>query len=195
LAMHLYQDDNQGYFPPRSNNNRWPSRLFESYQNLKVLVCPNDVLTPATGAGNPANFPADAAPRSYIINGWNDFMKGKLSSADMDLYMAGTYLGSFKEGQIPHPSDTVLFGEKMSSSTHYYMDLLEPESNGAVGNDLFELDRSRHGGKDAQNSGTGGSNYAFMDGSVRYVKYGSILWPINLWAVSDAARTEYAVNQ
>jgi prepilin-type N-terminal cleavage/methylation domain-containing protein/prepilin-type processing-associated H-X9-DG protein len=195
LAMRLYEDDNEGYFPPRSNNNRWPSRIYNNYQNLKLLVCPNDGPNPATWGGDPENHPADAAPRSYIINGWNDYMKGKLSSADMDSFMAGTYPGSFKDTQIPHQSETVLFGEKMTTSPHYYMDLLELESNGAVGNDLFELDRSRHGGKDAQNSGTGGSNYAFADGSVRYIKYGNILWPINLWAVSEAARTQYAVNQ
>ena len=74
------------------------------------------------------------------------------------------------------------------------MDLLEPEDNGAVGNDLFELNRSRHGGAGLKNSGTGGSNYAFVDGSVRFVKYGSILWPINLWAVTDSGRTTYAVK-
>ena len=195
LAMRLYEDDNQGYFPPRSDTYRWPSRLYNNYQNVKLLVCPNDVRSPATGGSDPENYPADTAPRSYIVNGFNDYMNSKLSAADMTLFMAGAYPGSLKDSQILRVSDTVLFGEKMSSSTHFYMDLLEPEGNGAVGNDLFELDRSRHGGKEAQNSGTGGSNYAFVDGSVRYIKYGNILWPLNLWAISDAARVQFAVNQ
>ena len=69
------------------------------------------------------------------------------------------------------------------------------EDNGAVGNDLFELDRSRHGGKHAGNSGSGGSNYAFCDGSVRYIKYGDILWPLNLWAATDEGRIAYAVKR
>jgi prepilin-type processing-associated H-X9-DG protein len=73
------------------------------------------------------------------------------------------------------------------------MDLLELERGGAVGNDLFQIERSRHSGT-AQNSGTGGSNYSFADGSVRFIKFGGVLWPENQWAVTDAGRTEFAVQ-
>ena len=31
-----------------------------------------------------------------------------------------------------------------------------------------------------------------VDGSVRYLKYGTSTWPINMWAVSEADRTTYA---
>lgn len=194
LAMQMYLDENHDIYPPRTNDNRWPSRTVNYYHDLKLLVCPNDSRNPATWGGDPLNYPADAAPRSYIINGWNVYMKDHLSGADMNSYMAGTYPGSLKASQIPHTSETVVYGEKMNQSPHYYMDLLEQENNGAVGNDLFELDRSRHGGPGGENSGKGGSNYAFVDGSVRFVRYDSILWPINLWGVSDVARTSYAVK-
>ena len=73
------------------------------------------------------------------------------------------------------------------------MDLLELETGGAVGNDLFQLERSRHSGM-GQNSGAGGSNYAFVDGSVKFIKFGSVLWPENLWAVTAPGRTEFAVK-
>jgi prepilin-type N-terminal cleavage/methylation domain-containing protein len=193
LALKLYVDDNQELYPPRANENRWPNRIYGGFKDLRLLVCPNDGSDPKTWGG-PAQFVADNAPRSYIINGWNDYMKSTLSPADMNSFMGGTYAGSLKESQIPHPSDTVTLGEKKTASAHYYMDLLELESNGAVGNDLFQLDRSRHGGPGGENSGSGGSNYAFVDNSVRFVKYGEILWPVNLWATTDAGRTNYAVK-
>ena len=34
----------------------------------------------------------------------------------------------------------------------------------------------------------GGSNYTFADGSVRYLKFGRSMWPINLWAVTPEYR-------
>jgi prepilin-type processing-associated H-X9-DG protein len=72
------------------------------------------------------------------------------------------------------------------------MDLLEAEPGGVVGNDLFELDRSRHSGTGTENSGTGGANYLFGDSSVRFVRFDRILSPLNLWAVTPAGRTNYA---
>jgi prepilin-type processing-associated H-X9-DG protein len=38
----------------------------------------------------------------------------------------------------------------------------------------------------------GGSNFAFVDGGVRFLKYGRSTSPLNLWAVSDADRASYA---
>jgi prepilin-type N-terminal cleavage/methylation domain-containing protein len=196
-AMRMYVDDNQGFFPPRTNPNAWGSRLHDFFKEPRLLVCPNDGPNPASWSGNdPVNFPFDSKPRSYIYNGWNDFMKSVLSSSDMDVYMAATLPGpgSIREAQIVYPSDTVTLGEKINTSPHYFMDLLELEANGAVGNDLFQLDRSRHGGTGQRNSGSGGSNYAFVDGTVRYIKFGEVLWPANLWAVTEAARSSYAVS-
>jgi prepilin-type N-terminal cleavage/methylation domain-containing protein len=198
LAMKLYVDDNRSYFPPRANENRWPNRLHSNYQNVKLLVCPNDGPKPETWSEDPVNvnYPADSKPRSYFVNGWNDYMKAVLSPTEFNAYLVlGTYPGSLKDNQIPLPSDTVLFGEKITDKKDYYMDLEELEGNGTVGNDVWRLERSRHGGKNSQNSATGGSNYAITDGSVRYIKYGEILWPLNLWAVTEVGRsTTYPVN-
>ena len=195
LAMRLYLDDNRGYFPPRTNVFRWPSRIYDNYRNVKLLVCPIDGSDPATqGAGDPVLYRADHSPRSYIYNGWNDYMQATLSPAELAAYMNGTLPPAvMKESQIPHVSETVLMGEKITTSPHFYLDLLEPESNGAIGNDLFQLDRSRHGGSGRKNSGSGGSNYVFADGSVRFVKFGGILAPLNLWAVTDQGRENNVV--
>lgn len=194
LAVRLYADDNQGLFPARYDTFRWPQRIYANFKDVKLLLCPNDAPDARTEGSGPGMV-ADNAPRSYVINGWNEFMKATLSPADLAAFMNGTSMLSIRENQIPFPSDTVVLGEKLSTSQHYYMDLLEPESNGTIGNDLFQLDRSRHGGTGVKNSGTGGSNYAFADGSVRFVKYGNILGPtLNLWAVTDQGRRDYAVS-
>jgi prepilin-type N-terminal cleavage/methylation domain-containing protein/prepilin-type processing-associated H-X9-DG protein len=195
LALRMYTDDHQGYYPPRARTNLWPSRIYDGYKDLRILICPNDGPNPASwGGDDPAHFPADAAPRSYIYNGWNDYMKGTLSASEMDNYMHGTSMACIRDSAIIHPSDTVTLGEKLTVSPQYHMDLLELEAGGAVGNDLFQLDRSRHGGNGQKNSGEGGSNYSFADGGVRFVRYSEILWPINLWAVTDDGRTAYAVK-
>lgn len=194
LSAMMYADDNHSHLPPRSNSNIWPSRFYPGYSNLKLLVCPNDGSNPATGGGrDPQNYPADAAPRSYICNGWNDYMQSTLSAEDMTKFMAGSYEGSIKTTSIPRAAETVLLGEKVTASTHYHMDLLEREQGGAVGNDMFQLERSRHGGTGA-GTDSGGSNYAFVDGHVNFIKHGSILWPLNLWAVTEQSRVEFAVR-
>jgi prepilin-type N-terminal cleavage/methylation domain-containing protein len=196
LAMRIYADDNQGYFPPRCGPNMWACRLIDSFKSTNVLVCPQDGPNPPASwqTFDPTDYPVGAVPRSYIYNGWNDYMKSILSSDDMANYMGGTNLSYMREAQILHPSDTIVLGEKRNQSPQYHMDLLEIEPGGAVGNDLYELARSRHGSSGGENSGDGGSNGAFTDGSVRFIKFGEMLWPLNLWAVTDAGRTDYAVK-
>lgn len=194
LAMILYSDENHEYYPPRARKNFWPSRIYDGYRNVKLLVCPNDGADPQSYPGDdPASYPADGKPRSYIYNGWNDYMRDNLSAEEMSKYMNGTSDACLKSSRIEQPSLTLLLGEKMTQSHHYHMDLLELERGGAVGNDLFQLERSRHGGV-GQNSPSGGSNYAVSDGSVRFTKFGEVLWPLNLWAVTEAGRTEFAVQ-
>jgi len=193
LAMQIYLDENQDVYPPRPRRILWPSRLYSGYQNLKLLVCPNDGPNPASWGSPAPDAPADGVPRSYMCNAWNDYMKATLSEGDMSLYMAGDYPGSLKASILRNTADTIVLGEKMTRSTHYHMDLLELESNGAVGNDLFELERSRHGGAGEQ-TGSGGSNYAFADGGVRYLKSDAVLWPANRWAVTEEGRLAYAVK-
>ena len=57
-----------------------------------------------------------------------------------------------------------------------------------------DADRIEHGCHAVIHKGgrAGGSNSAFVDGGVRFLKYGRSTWPLNLWAVSDADRTSYA---
>jgi prepilin-type processing-associated H-X9-DG protein len=67
------------------------------------------------------------------------------------------------------------------------MDMME----GTGGNDA---DKMEHGCHSAVKRGgrAGVSNFAFVDGSVRSIKYGGSTYPLNLWAISDADRKQYA---
>src|SRR5689334_11097408 len=62
LALKVYLGDNGGYYPPRTNAYRWPSRLQDDYHNLTLLTCPSDIIAEeaATDTNGPAA--ADKAP-------------------------------------------------------------------------------------------------------------------------------------
>jgi prepilin-type N-terminal cleavage/methylation domain-containing protein len=194
LAAVMYTDDYQERFPPRSSVERWPEQFRSNYINTNLLRCPSDRPgIPATGSTDFSKYPADAAARSYIINGWNDYFKDTLNDADFQAYMAATSPVSLKRTSIPHPSDTIVLGEKKSASPHYYMDLLEPGTSTdfpgrVLGNDDTELEQGRHAGL-GPGTRSGGSVYAMADGSARFIRYWRALGPLNLWCVLDADRS------
>ena len=197
LATTMYAGDYNSLLPPRTNAFRWPTQLQEYYKNLELLICSTDARrgTPLTDTNSPSL--ADRSPRSYMINGWNDYFKHVLGDADFNAYMAAGYpQGSMREQAIRLPSDTTIFGEKknllketgIQVSPHYFMDLLEGQ-----GNDTDQLEHGCHStGRSGSLSKSGGSNYAFADGSARFLKFGKDIYPLNLWAVSDADRLLYA---
>jgi prepilin-type N-terminal cleavage/methylation domain-containing protein len=202
IAATIYADDNSGFYPPRGHQyGRWPTALLDSKTGFRVLRCPSDgPLDPATDTSNTNTFPADGAPRSFMQNGWNDHFKRTLSDADFALYMKAQLLRGMKQTDIPHPSDTILFGEKRNRSPHYYMDLIEPGRSAdfpgmIVGNDDSELEQGRHAGNGA-GTRSGGSNYAMTDGSARFIKYWRSIGPLNLWCTADADRSSptYAIS-
>jgi prepilin-type N-terminal cleavage/methylation domain-containing protein/prepilin-type processing-associated H-X9-DG protein len=182
----MYVDDSRNYYPPRSNTDRWPDKLYSYYgRNAKVLLCPSDGLvlneTPATGSGS--NNVADASPRSYFINGFNDYFQSTLSAADFSAYMAGSSPICMLENVVSQPSSTIIFGEKYTTNMDYYMDLLEYEGQGLTGNDVDRVDPRKHGP---------GANYAMFDGSARFIKDPQSTSPINLWAITSAGGTNFA---
>jgi len=183
LALKLYTDDNNGYYPPRTNAYRWPTLLLEYYRNTNLLVCPTDAQRglPPTMLGSPT--PPDRAPRSYLINGWNDYLTNVLVTPM-----------SMKELAVVKASDTLIFGEKKNEPNEnppvaqdYYMDLFEGN-----GNDADRVEHGCHSPFRMPRGGAGGSNFAFVDGSARYLKYGTSVWPENRWAVRDEDRRSYA---
>jgi prepilin-type N-terminal cleavage/methylation domain-containing protein/prepilin-type processing-associated H-X9-DG protein len=187
LSLKLYADDNNNFYTPRTNAYRWPSLLQEYYHTTNLLLCPTDVLRGAPATGSGGSTPADRANRSYLINGWNDYFLDTLSASDFQSYMGGTYArSSVKETMVVEPSNTLIFGEKKNEAMDYFMDLEE-----GVGNDL---DRVEQGCHSVTHKGkySGGSNFAFIDGSVAFKKFGLTVWPLNLWATGQSNRLHYA---
>jgi len=193
VATAVYLADFQGNYPERSMAPRWCERLRPNFREVRILVCPSDMgpdgkNRPVT-AETQTNVVADAAPRTYIINGWNDqFAETMGSSFSMDSIVGRT----INESVIRDPSDTIVYGEKLYSIGHYFMDFLE----GQLGNDIEVLNHSVHntGVRSASGGVGGGSNYAFADGSTRYLKHGKSIAPLNYWAVTERWRTNALSN-
>jgi prepilin-type N-terminal cleavage/methylation domain-containing protein len=141
LSLRLWMQDNDDEFPTRRTSpNYWPTVLRDGYQNLVLLKCPSDVPNPPSNGGSGTH--EDKADRSYILNGWNDFFGGMNPT------------NRIIESDIREPSDTITFGEKESTSGHFWIDFME-----GTGNDITELEQSRHNSNRAKST-AGGSVYS-----------------------------------
>ena len=184
LALGLYATDHDGRMPPREPfTNRWPAQLQPSYSDTKLLRCLADPEANKSGAAT--NAAPEVAARSYLMNGFQDSL---LEMFGGTLPPKGVSLPALRESVIAHPADTIVFGEKASASTVFYLVL---DMNASQY--LSDLEESRHGGTGMLFNKAGSSNYAFGDGSVRAVRYGHSLCPLNLWAAADKGQTDYAV--
>jgi prepilin-type N-terminal cleavage/methylation domain-containing protein/prepilin-type processing-associated H-X9-DG protein len=190
LSVVLYAQDHNGLFPSRENAGRWPTQLLKYYQNLNILRCRTDEAEYQAKTRKPIppgnRKDPDTAFRSYIFNGWNDYW-AQIAAANMDNLLHK----SIPDTAIRYPSETIMMGEKKTLSDNYYMDLQE-----GVGNQVDQIERSRHGGRRKKiddKTTNGGSNYMFADGSARFLKYRNSVYPIDLWGVTDWARTNKIV--
>jgi len=184
LALGLYTIDHEGRLPPRNSlTNRWPAQLQPNYSDVRLLRCLSD--PEANKATSITNALPDDAPRSQLMNGFQDVV---LEAFGGTMPPKGTPMPALRESAIPHPTDTIIFGEKTSSSHQFYLVL---DANA----DLYlpDLEESRHGGLGGMLNKSGCSNYAFGDGSVRVLRYGKSLCPLNLWGATGKSQTDYAV--
>ncbi len=195
LAAQVYLNDNQSIYPPRSTADRWPDKFYDTYgRKVQILLCPSEMTnTPYSVGMNNSNNVADASPRSYLINGWNDYFKSLLDDDDFNnLYMNGQYSQGMKQSALLQPAGEILLGEKSSQHGDFYADLLD-------GDDIDQVvNESRHDAN-AQDSltgmGSGGSNYAMCDGSAHFIKFPFSLTPLNLWATgTNQYSPEFVAN-
>jgi prepilin-type N-terminal cleavage/methylation domain-containing protein len=186
-ALSFYADENDGQFPPRSKP-YWPKRTWKGYEDLRILVCPTDRPEPDT-AGD-VNDP-DYAPRSYILNGFNDYFAETLSRVagpgggkpQWQQFLDHEWPFGFAESAIAEPTETIVFGEKPGGANfNRHMDLMDPAQTMDR-----QADDSRHSNPRRGQRG-GGSNYAFGDSSVRFIRWPNYLVPVNLWLVTPSAR-------
>jgi prepilin-type N-terminal cleavage/methylation domain-containing protein/prepilin-type processing-associated H-X9-DG protein len=184
LALGVYLTESEGQLPPREvATNRWTTQLHPQYENLNLLRCPSD--PEAAKSGTPTNPPPDLAPRSYLMNGCQDALLEAFGGVAPP---KGVKAPALRESVMTRRPDTIVFGEKASTSSQHYL-VLESDASRY----LEDLEESRHGATGGIFSKSGSSNYAFGDGSVRAVRFGEALCPLNLWAVTEKGRTDYAV--
>ena len=184
LALRLYTLDHDGRMPPRELFfSLWPTQLRPHYSDLQLLRCPADLA--ANQAGAITNGLADSAPRSYLMNGFQDAVLEMQGGSPPP---KGVPFPALRESVISRPAETILFGEKASLSAQFYL-VLEVDAERYLG----DLEESRHGGAGGLLNKSGGSNHAFADGSVRTLRYGQGICPLNLWAATESGRTDYAV--
>jgi len=187
LALGLYLTDNGSQLPPRdASSGHWPAQLQPHYANPRLLGCPADPWVNLAVVFTNAS--PDEAPRSYLMNGFQDAAAQLLG---LVVIPDGTPLPVLHDSIFVHPADTLVFGEKTSVSTNFYV-VLTPNASQY----LPSLEEGRHGGKPGLAANKSGhSNYAFGDGSVRAIRCGEVTCPLNLWGVTDSGRTLFAVCQ
>ncbi|MDB6034584.1 MAG: prepilin-type N-terminal cleavage/methylation domain [Verrucomicrobiales bacterium] len=169
-SLNMYADEQEGEYPPRMQP-FWPTRLLPYYQITNLLRCPSDR--------------QPVLDRSYVANGWDDFFRTTLDATNWMDFLDHKWPGGMKEAFIQNASDTITFAEKLRESAHYHLDL-------AQNDDVLQIEQRRHGSNvDGKGSG---SNYAFADGSARFLRYGQALSPINLFGVTDEWRTNTVIS-
>jgi prepilin-type N-terminal cleavage/methylation domain-containing protein/prepilin-type processing-associated H-X9-DG protein len=160
LATVMYVMDNENYYPSSNSPDKWPQAIRPGYDNLRILVCPDDRSISGVAVNTPS---ADQAPRSYLINAWTDYFDSLPQPVMFEI---------MPESVVEQPSETILFGEKQEEQGDFLMDL-------RTGNEVTVLEQSRH---------ARGANYAFTDGGARFLRFGKSLSPVNLWGVTPDAR-------
>ncbi len=170
MAETMYADESEGQYTPRMLP-YWPQRLLPYFSVSNLLICPTD-------RDHDADFPL-----SYLVNGWTDWFQIALTTNFIPVYMDHKWPEGLRESVIREPVDTIMFGEKESSSRNYHCDLFN-------GDESHWVDTSRH---NTSGKGKGGvSNYVFCDGGVRSLAYPKATSPKILWAVTDEGRNAQA---
>ncbi|HEX4123006.1 MAG TPA: type II secretion system protein [Verrucomicrobiae bacterium] len=178
LANQMYADDNHGQYTPREGTVRWPFDLISYYKTTNLLICPSELTNWPVSIGTNPQYPADNTARSYLINGFNDGYWSKYGDINAINDVASPFLS---ESDIPQPSQTIMFGEKLSYWGDFFMDYFEYD-------DGLKLDQDKHS-HSVMSTNLGGSVNGFIDGSTQFLKVNQSFYPIVLWCTTTFYRT------
>lgn len=174
ISHELYADGHEGFYPPRADP-YWVEQL-ETYGLVEDLrLCPSDS---DTSPPEHETRPSYRLPRSYIINGFNDYfvLKHGMHPGAGDFLNHGQ---AMPRQAVVAADQTVMFSEKRSDSNHCFVDIY-----GA--NDLSEIGYQRHAPQVA--------NHGFGDGSVRLLGFDDIVQERTLWGVTAEGRRDLSQN-
>jgi hypothetical protein len=184
MANLMYAGDNEGDYTPHMNSaagsisNRWPFLLYSYYTTTNLLVCPSETNSSPATYGSNTNYMADTASRTYLINGFNDGYADKYDDTNAYLDVLNPFL---RESEVPLPSQTILFGEKLYSAYDFFMDYFDFD-------DGLKVDQIKHR-HSIVTTNMGGSVNGFFDGSVAFMKWGQGFSPVDLWCTTAYWRT------
>jgi prepilin-type N-terminal cleavage/methylation domain-containing protein len=182
LASTLYTADHQDNLPPALRTDPWPVSLQSYYTASNLLHCATELLSAKSRTNN-----AGASDRSFIMNGFADWIHTTHGTATYESFRKGLLTKSVPESAITTPARTIIFGEKSTDSSAFYVDLLKP--NGTYIDDLSE---NRHNNP-KQIPNRGFANFAMADASVTHFAFGKSTCPENLWAVLPEFRHDAAL--
>jgi prepilin-type N-terminal cleavage/methylation domain-containing protein len=180
LANMMYAGDNNGAYTPRDATERWPALLVSYYKSTNILICPSETNnTPATlGLSSQSQYPPDCVSRSYLINGFNDGYAAKYDDPNAIIDVPMPFL---VENDIPLPSQTIMFGEKLTYVGDFFMDYFELD-------DGLKLDQNKHA-HSMMSTNVGGSMNGFVDGSTQFMKVNQAFDPVVMWCTTAFYRT------
>jgi len=155
IALMSYAYENNGQLPGRaqSGTNKWPLLLLPYCGgDPSVYIDPGDPVAVKVSMSSMLSNTKNNS--SFFFNGFNDLGSYTDPTISVSLY------------DVPSSSALALLGEQEPGSDQFYMDFVE-------GNQDDILNKTSY---------FGGSNYAFADGSVRYIKvadYSDSMWLVN----------------
>jgi prepilin-type N-terminal cleavage/methylation domain-containing protein/prepilin-type processing-associated H-X9-DG protein len=154
IAFTEYAADNDNQLPGRTigASDKWPVLLLPYVSDPKNYVDPGDPAANAVPGSQLASNNGNNS--SFFINGFNDL--GAYQDPGLQVSLTS----------LANASALALIGQKVHGNTQYYMDFVEGNQNGI-------LDKTAY---------FNGANYAFADGSARFISlanYQDQMWLVN----------------
>ena len=193
LALIMYKDDNQGFYPPGFNHNAtewvWPAllRTYSSKRDTKVFWCPSapteSQWTPTFGSGLPAQYgylqdefhlkPGGKYFMSYGHNCWGS--QATIPQSGLGVLWGDATYGPQKETAVKKPTEMIAIGD----SNWDLAKKGDPNYSGFIANyEPRQWPLDLHGGgawNEAAQAYGGQANILWVDGHANGVKRSKII--------------------